>query len=122
MAHSEKRSRDDSVRTLGFRAARLEQLFREEMNSLLDGEVNDPRLGDTYVTRVELSRDASRARIWFTKTGSEPSHSADETRDAFERAAGFFRSRLCDSLSLKRMPDLTFRYDPALAREFDPYK
>jgi ribosome-binding factor A len=119
MAKSEKWSRDGSARAAGFRSLRLEELFREEMNSLLDGEVSDPRLEDTRVTRVELSRDGSRARIWFAKTSGNSS-SPDETRAALEHAAGFFRSRLCDALSLKRMPDLTFRYDPVLLAPIDP--
>jgi len=122
MAHSERRSRDGSVRVAGFRSLRLEELFREEMNSLLDGEVNDPRLENTHVTHVELSRDGSRARIWFTKTSGESPYSAEETHAAFDRAAGFFRSRLCDALSLRRMPELRFRHDPALVTNSDPYR
>ena len=123
MANSEKWSRDGSARVAGFRSLRLEELFREEMNSLLDGEVNDPRLDGVHVTRVELSRDGSRARVWFqlTKTADEGVPSADEARAAFEHAQGFFRSRLCDALSLKRMPELRFRHDPALAGNYDPY-
>jgi ribosome-binding factor A len=120
MAKSEKWSRDGSLHVAGFRSLRLEELFREEMNSLLDGEVSDPRLEDTRVTRVELSRDGSRARIWFVKTSSSDSSSPDETHAALEHAAGFFRSRLCDALSLKRMPELRFRHDPALVTDIDP--
>ena len=123
MANSEKWSRDGSARVAGFRSLRLEELFREEMNSLLDGEVNDPRLDGVHVTRVELSRDGSRARIWFqlTKTAGEGVPSADAARAAFEHAQGFFRSRLCDALSLKRMPELRFRHDPAFVGDIDPY-
>src|SRR5262245_46968143 len=121
MAHSEKWSRDGSARAVGFRSLRLEELFREEMNSLLDGEVNDPRLDGAHVTRVELSRDGSRARIWFTKILREGASSVEETRAAFDRAQGFFRSRLCDPLSLKRMPALRFRTHPPLANDRGPY-
>jgi ribosome-binding factor A len=125
MAHSEKRSRDGFARVAGFRSLRLEELFREEMNSLLDGEVNDRRLDGAHITRVELSRDGSRARIWFTlrstKTAGEGAPGVDDARDAFDRAQGFFRSRLCDALSLKRMPELRFRHDPALVDHQDPY-
>ena len=120
MAKSEKWSRDDSARVAGFRSLRLEELFREEMNSLLDGEVTDPRLEDTRVTRVELSRDGSRARIWFSKIMREGASSVDETRVAFDHAQGFFRSRLCEALYLKRMPELRFRHDPALVTDTKP--
>jgi ribosome-binding factor A len=120
MAKSEKWSRNDSARVAGFRSLRLEELFREEMNSLLDGEVTDPRLEDTHVTRVELSRDGSRVRIWFTKTAREGAASVDATRAAFDHAQGFFRSRLCEALYLKRMPELRFRYDPTLVVDPGP--
>jgi ribosome-binding factor A len=112
MAHSEKRSRDGFARDAGIRSLRLEELFREELNLLLDGEVNDPRLDGTRITRVELTRDGSSARVWFAMRPNDEGVSPDDARAAFEHAAGFLRSRLCDSVSLKRIPDLRFRHDP----------
>jgi len=97
----------------GLRALRLEQLFREELNSILDGELFDPRFDCVRVTQVELSRDGSRARVWY----SMPSHDDQKLRaaqTALAHAASFFRSRLCDALPLKRSPELTFRHDPAV--------
>ena len=125
MSKSEKWSRDGSQRA-GFRSLRLAELFREEMNSLLDGEVNDSRLEHARVTRVELSRDGSSARVWFSlparRSDDSLVASSDHAREAFERAAGFFRSRLCDAVSLKRFPELRFRYDPVLVGDADPYE
>jgi ribosome-binding factor A len=92
----------------GVRSQRLEELFREELNSVLDIEVNDPGLEGVRVTRVELSGDGSRARAWFVVDALD----AHPARAALERAAGFLRSRLCDALPLKRLPELTFRHDP----------
>lgn len=97
----------------GIRALRLEQLFREELNSILDGELGDERFNAVHVTLVEMSRDGSRARIWYAMTSIQDARSITHTKLAFEHAAAFFRARLCDALSLKRMPELTFRYDPA---------
>lgn len=106
------RSRDGSVRDAGFRGQRLEQLFREELNSILDSEVGDPRLEGTRVTSVELSRDGSRARVWFVITRDGGGALVREIEVALDRASGFFRSRLCDALPLKRVPELGFRHDP----------
>jgi ribosome-binding factor A len=108
-----RRSRDSSARNLGFRGQRLEQLFREELNSILDDEIGDPRLEGTRVTLVELSRDGSRARVWFVTNRDGGGASFREIEAALERASGFFRSRLCDALTLKRIPELGFRHDPA---------
>ncbi len=113
MAKQERRSRDGFARDSGLRGPRLEQLFREELNSILESELCDPRLERARVSRVELSRDGSRARIWFVLTSETERSSAAETHVAFERASGFLRGRLLDALPLKRAPALTFRADPA---------
>jgi len=113
-----RRSRDSATRDAGVRDVRIAQLFREELNSILDGEVTDPRFEGTRVSFVELSRDGSRARVWFSLALTEDgAASAAELEAAFERASGFLRSRLCEALPLKRMPELSFRHDPAAQRE-----
>ena len=47
-------SSEESARGAGFRSLRIEELLREELNSLLDSEVSDPCLEGTRVTSVEL--------------------------------------------------------------------
>jgi ribosome-binding factor A len=113
-------SRDGEGRGAGVRQPRLEELFREELNSILDFEITDPRLEGTRISMVELSRDGSRARVWVSwraevNASASTAQSALVLELAFERAAGFFRRRLCEALPLKRMPDLSFRLDPAAA-------
>jgi ribosome-binding factor A len=104
----------------GFRSQRLEELFREELTSLLEIEINDPALEDARITRAELSLDGSRARVWFALASSCSDAHAGKARAAFERAAGFLRSRLCDALPVKRIPELTFRYDPVVLPPDEP--
>jgi ribosome-binding factor A len=97
----------------GARASRLRELIREELNLLLRGEMRDPRLDDVEVTMVELARDGSCARVWFTAGAGDARASNDERIDALDRAAGFLRNHLAESLGLKRTPELRFRRDPA---------
>jgi ribosome-binding factor A len=112
MAERERRSRETPVAHAGFRGVRLEGLIREELNSLLEGEISDPHLEHVRVTRVELTRDGSRARVWFVTTRLE--ERARTAIDAgFARASGFLRSRLCEALPLKQSPELRFRHDPS---------
>jgi len=87
----------------------LQGLIREEVNFLLRGEIRDPRLDGVEITMVELQGEC--ARLWFT------CESDDGTVEALERAAGFMRTRLAESLGLKRTPELRFRRDPA-TRQF----
>jgi ribosome-binding factor A len=99
------RRRKADGESVHFRSARLEELIREEINSVLEGEINDPRLDGTRVLAVELARDGSCARLWFDAR-------AESAERALAGASGFLRSRLCDALELKRVPELRFRRDP----------
>lgn len=113
MGNRHRRSQAESAHDAHVRVARLEQLFRRELNSILDGEVTDSALEFATFTRVELSRDGSRARVWFALRGDNAAQRAPHTTHKLQRASGFFRSRLCEALPLKRMPELRFSYDPA---------
>ena len=113
---NQRRGADPSA---GIRALRLEQLFREELNSILDGELGDERFDGVRVTLVELSRDGSRARIWYSMTNDLDAANSAATAAAFTHAAAYFRTRLCDALPLKRAPELSFRHDPAALGDFD---
>lgn len=116
-----QRSRKGHIPDVGLRGRRLEGLFREELNSLLDGEVGDPCLAGVSVSRVELSRDGSSARIWFVTSSRDERSLPAKTAAAFERAAGFLRGRLVDALPLKRIPELRFRHDPAATAKAPPF-
>ena len=118
----DRKTRRGADPSAGIRALRLEQLFREELNSILDGELGDQRFDGVRVTLVELSRDASRARIWYSMTNTLDTTRIAATDAAFARAAAYFRARLCDALPLKRSPELSFRHDPAAVREFNAEK
>lgn len=105
---TERRQRRERELGNGARAARLQELIREELNFLLRGAIRDPRLHGVEVTTVELAGEC--ARVWFT-TDDEKNES--EALRALDGAAGFLRDDLAESLGLKRTPDLRFRRDPA---------
>ena len=107
---SRDRGRDDG---LGTRAIRLQELIREEVNLMFETEIRDRRLEDVTITFVELTLDGSCARLWFSAAGM------DDKAEALTRATGFLRTRLAESLGLKRTPELRFRRDDA-TRTFAP--
>ena len=79
---------------------------------MFDSEIGDVRLDGVLITFVELTADGSCARLWYSAPeGSDP-------HEVLDRAAGFLRSRLAETLGLKRTPDLRFRKDEA-TRTFD---
>ena len=92
---------------LGTRALRLQKLIRQEVNLMFETEIRDRRLEDVTITFVELTADGSCARLWFSAAGK------DDKLEALTRATGFLRTRLAESLGLKKTPELRFRRDDA---------
>ncbi len=95
------------------RTARLDELLREEISSVIRREVDDPRIGFVTVTDVEVTPDLSHANVWVSVIGT-----LDEKRQslrALSRAMPFVRQRL-GKLRLKRIPDLHLKEDETAAR------
>jgi ribosome-binding factor A len=84
----------------------LQELIREEVSFMFDNELGDARLQDVRVTFVDLTPDGSCARIWFSSAGT-----AREVSPALQRVAPLLRSRVAESLGLKRTPEIRFRRD-----------
>ena len=84
------------------------------LNELLLAEVKDPRLAAARVSAVEVSGDLGLATVFFSTLGLDDD--PPPIKEAFEKARGFFRSRVASSLQLRRAPDLRFRHDTSAKR------
>ena len=93
----------------GYRLLRLEQLLLEELKTIFAEEMSDPRLESVRPFAVTLSPDYRHARVHCVAEGS-PVPRAELDR-ALARAAVFFRTRVADSIELKRVPELRFVLD-----------
>lgn len=104
-------------RVHSIRHDRLESLIREEINSIFESEMQNPVFDGIRITRVELTRDGSRARLWYALDRS-PVHEREGA--ALARASGYLRMRLNDALDLKRVPELRFCSDPSAYSDPEP--
>ena len=91
-------------------AAEIQRL----VNSLLLSEVKDPRLAGARVSAVEVSGDLGVATVFFSTIALDEDPA--DIREGFEKARGFFRSRVGQELQLRRVPELRFRYDTSARR------
>ena len=85
--------------------------------STLIGELRDPRLGFTTVTRVEVTQDLQHAKVFVSIIGDR--HVARQTMDALEHAAKFLRGELGQQIALRHTPDLTFVEDRSTERAIE---
>ncbi len=94
------------------RHLRVERELREEIAAAL-ADLRDPRLNATTVTRVELTKDLSCARVWVRSALDRD----DEPRQlvkGLERAGGRLRGQIGQALHLRKAPELRFIYDTGM--------
>jgi len=94
------------------RAQRIGEQMRHEIGRILLHEINDPRLKLIAVTDIEVSRDLSHAKIYFTI--AQQDKNIDKSTIALNKAASFLRVRLAEELNFRVTPKLRFVYDASV--------
>jgi ribosome-binding factor A len=88
---------------------RLGEALREEIETIVEGELGDPRIGLVNVSHVDLAEDSRSARVFVAVEGDEAE--ADRTLDGLAAAVGFIRHEVAERLHLRRAPELFFQLD-----------
>jgi ribosome-binding factor A len=96
------------------RLSRIADQIQRDLAELIRLEVRDPRVGMPTLTGVEISRDQSHAKVFFTVIGSP--EDIEACGEGLNRAAGFLRSSLARRLSTRKVPALAFAYDESIER------
>ncbi len=96
----------------GKRLDRVNQLIKEEVSTLLQRELKDPRLGFVTVTDVETSPDLRTAKVFVSVLGGEEQWRGSLA--ALVSARGFIRNWLRQHLDLRVTPALEFRADHSM--------
>ena len=94
------------------RRARIADQIQRELAELIRTEVRDPRVGMVTLTGVDVSRDQSHAKVFFTVLGADPR----EATEGLRHAAGFLRSSLAHRLTTRSVPELHFEHDTSVER------
>jgi len=101
----------DSLERRGqkYHRERLSEALREEIETILEGELADPRIGLVNVSEVQLAADSRSARVMVVMEGDESE--AKASMEGLLAASGFIRRELAERLKLRRAPELVFVHD-----------
>ncbi|HEY1272542.1 MAG TPA: 30S ribosome-binding factor RbfA [Terriglobales bacterium] len=88
---------------------RLGEALREEIETILEGELGDPRIGLVNVSEVQLAPNSRSARVFVVVEGDD--EEASRTLDGLQAAVGYIRHELAERLRLRRAPELVFQLD-----------
>jgi ribosome-binding factor A len=88
---------------------RLGEALREEIETLVEGELVDPRIGLVSVTGVQVADDGRSAHVLVEVEGDD--EEAERSMEGLEAAKAYIRHEVADRLRLRRAPELFFRLD-----------
>lgn len=98
-------------RAVKYHRGRLGEALREEIETLVEGELADPRIGLVGVTAVHIADDGRSAQVLVDVDGDDAE--AERSLEGLIAAKEYIRHELVDRLRLRRAPELHFRLDRA---------
>ena len=100
------------------RLARLQEQIKQRLAEILQRDLADPKLGLVTITRVELDREFSHCKAyWSVLAAGGPGNEARARRDSGEvlqRARGFCQREMGKVLHTRSVPHLEFVFDEGI--------
>ena len=99
-----------------FRTERVSELIKQEVSDLLLRGIKDIRVGAGMVsiTRVEVPRDLSQARIFVSIYGTPEAQT--QAMAGLNSARGYVRSEIGKRIRMRHTPEVIFEQDISLER------
>ncbi|MGQ3684031.1 MAG: 30S ribosome-binding factor RbfA [Candidatus Loosdrechtia sp.] len=96
------------------RIERLSEAIKQEVSKVILYKLKDPRVSFITVTKVEVTSDLKRARVYISVMGDEKVQ--QKTLLGIERAKGFIQSEVGAQLHIRYTPVLTFYLDESVKK------
>lgn len=94
---------------------RLASLIQRELAPIVNKEVKDKSFGYINLTEVKVTKDMSFATIYYTILSDDPKV-LEKAKQALEETKVTIRMELAKKIkNIRKIPDLVFKYDEALA-------
>ena len=91
---------------------RLSDLVRLHVCSLLEREINDPRVQGVTVTDVDVTPDTKYAKVFYSLIGDDARKK--EVAEGLHSAQGWVSHELGKRLRTRNTPHVTFVFDQSL--------
>jgi ribosome-binding factor A len=90
------------------RSERLASQIQRELARLIQTDLKDPRLSMPSILEVQVSKDLSHARVYFSVLDAE---AAADSLEALHSASGYLQREIGKTLKSRVTPRLNFVYD-----------
>lgn len=93
------------------RTDRIAEMIQRKLSQIIPQEVKDPRLtGFITISAVKVASDLGHAKVYFTVLNDEK----NSATTVLNGAAGYLRTALARSITLRTVPQLHFIYDESI--------
>lgn len=89
---------------------RLNNMFVEKISNIIHNEVKDKNIGFVTITDVRITNDLSFAKVYITTLDND----REKVLNALNKASGFIRTKLSESIEIRKMPEIHFVYDESI--------
>ncbi|MBQ9124550.1 MAG: 30S ribosome-binding factor RbfA [Acholeplasmatales bacterium] len=96
---------------MGLSLKRLESLALRELSIILRTDAKNKKLSNITVTEVRITNDLSYMTIFYTFYEGK----VENYEKVLNECKGYLRSELSKKLKARKMPELVFKHDEALA-------
>jgi ribosome-binding factor A len=96
-------------RSQKYHRERLVEALREELSTILAGELADPRIGLVTITDLVMNEGGKSARVFVSVTGDDKEAAA--SIEGLRDASGFIKHEISETLGLRHVPDLLWTLD-----------
>jgi ribosome-binding factor A len=92
---------------------RVAETLREEISTMIEGELSDPRIDFCYVTEVVLNPGGRSARVYVAvdMSAKDIDKAEENTIAGLEAAKGYIRYELKERMGVRHVPELSFLAD-----------
>lgn len=93
------------------RLSRIEEELKREISNIINYELSNSNItGMVSVTKIKVSPDLSRARVFVTMLNSNKKN----TLAALKKSAGYIRREIAHRVNLRTTPELIFEFDESI--------
>ena len=94
------------------RTDKIDSILQREISSIIQFDLNDPKIGFATVSEVDVAPDLSVAKVYVSFFGKN--YKKRDGLEALKRSKGHIKSLLAKRVRMRRIPDLEFIVDDSL--------
>ena len=89
---------------------RLNNAFVGKISEIIHNDIKDNDIKMVTITDAKVTNDLFFLKVYYTTMDED----RKKVNEALNKASGFVRSKLCEKMDIRKMPEIHFVYDESI--------